>query len=266
MVQVYNCISHGQRLLTNLSVRVVVGPQRRLLHSLAFINDKNVTTTTMINNPHQKGHNHRHQHRQKILGGHSLIEQSLRYNTANAAIIGNVIGSFTARLGCGVGRLGRSSASPATAIIAAAPLPNGSSPMGSSGQSRQMGGMIKKKEYLERRVIGYTMDEMFDVVSDVEHYKEFVRYCRSSEVLSKELCHCKETNQVKAKLEVGFGFPPIVERYNSTVVMARPHLIKAFCTDGELFHYLICDWRFSPGLPSYPRTCTLDLAVRFDFQ
>lgn len=102
------------------------------------------------------------------------------------------------------------------------------------------------------------MDQMFEVVSDVGSYNKFLPWCKKSIVITQT------PSNLKADLSI--GFPPINESYTSHVTLVKPHLVKAECVDGKLFHHLLTLWRFSPGLKREQRSCVVDFQVTFEFR
>lgn len=116
----------------------------------------------------------------------------------------------------------------------------------------------RKKEYLGRKLVGYSREQMYDVVSDVKHYKNFVPFCKKSAV------SFQSENKIIGALTI--GFPPLVESYTSHVTLERPKLIKANCFDGKLFDHLITMWRFHQGLQAVPQSCVIDFYVSFEFK
>lgn len=102
------------------------------------------------------------------------------------------------------------------------------------------------------------MEQMYEVVADVENYYKFVPFCKKSMVYNKK------DGFLMADLVI--GFPPINERYTSHVTMAKPNLVKAECSEGRLFSYLLNHWQFSPGVKDIPQSCVIDFAVAFQFK
>jgi len=112
--------------------------------------------------------------------------------------------------------------------------------------------------YAEKRVIGFSNKQIFDVVSTVAEYPRFVPWCKS--VVTKNL-----SNRI-AEYELFIGFPPFHEHYTSRVTLLYPHVIHSVCKDGRLFHYLDTTWRFGPSPPNFDSSCSCVLYFSLEFE
>ncbi|CAL8108248.1 unnamed protein product [Calicophoron daubneyi] len=116
-----------------------------------------------------------------------------------------------------------------------------------------------KMSYKERRLLGYSQQQMWDIASDVSSYPEFVPWCSRAAVVKKNpdgsfICR------------LGVGFPPFSDSYLSTVTVINPTFVKSVAQECHLFHYLINQWDFLPGLKENPNTCKLEFSVDFEFK
>ncbi|KDP38334.1 hypothetical protein JCGZ_04259 [Jatropha curcas] len=118
-------------------------------------------------------------------------------------------------------------------------------------------GGVLSKVYEERRVLGYSPEQLFDVVAAVDLYHGFVPWCQRSEILKYY-----PDGSFDAELEIGFKF--LVESYISHVELNRPKFIKTTVSDSTIFDHLINIWEFNPG--PVPGTCDLHFFVDFKFQ
>ncbi|CAN7998355.1 unnamed protein product [Ixodes pacificus] len=119
-------------------------------------------------------------------------------------------------------------------------------------------GSDRTLQYAERKLIGYSAEQMYEVVSRVEFYRDFVPWCTRSQVVARS------EHALTAHMQV--GFPPVLESYTSQVELRRPSLVRAVCRDGRLFNHLETTWRFEPGLQHIPNLCLLSFRVSFEFR
>ncbi|RNA35935.1 coenzyme Q binding COQ10 A [Brachionus plicatilis] len=144
--------------------------------------------------------------------------------------------------------------------------------------------------YHEKVILGYSREQMCDLVFDVRQYKEFLPFCIDSEIIEERSLRPRGINlkklhtsskkmeakkaidlpsSFKAKLEI--GYPPIREAYISHVSMVRPETVKSISRDTNLFEYLINEWKFHPYRPASdsdinPNCCIVEFYVSFNFR
>ncbi|XP_059636673.1 uncharacterized protein LOC132278800 [Cornus florida] len=118
-------------------------------------------------------------------------------------------------------------------------------------------GNVLSKVYEERRVLGYSPEQLFAVVAAVDLYEGFLPWCQRSEIVRRH-----PDGSFDAELEIGFKF--LVESYVSHVELKKPKSVKTTVSDSNLFDHLINVWEFNPG--PVPGTCSLYFLVDFKFQ
>lgn len=108
--------------------------------------------------------------------------------------------------------------------------------------------------HVERKLLPYTPEQLFDLVADVERYPEFLPWCVAARIKKRE------GDVLFAELVIGFKM--IRERYTSRVVLDRARRIDVQYTEGP-FKHLENHWAFAPADDG---KCQLDFHISFEFQ
>jgi coenzyme Q-binding protein COQ10 len=113
--------------------------------------------------------------------------------------------------------------------------------------------------YSESRIVPYTAELMYAIVSDVERYPQFVPWCVALRVVKREVVPPREV----LLCETVVGFKGLRERYTSrATLIARDRLIDVEQVDG-MFRRLETHWRFTPEGEG---ACRIDFAIAFEFK
>ncbi len=109
-------------------------------------------------------------------------------------------------------------------------------------------------EIRDSETVPYTAGEMFDLVADVERYKEFLPWCRDSRIVSRE-----KDDVVIAELRVGYG--PLHTAFATRNTLQKNRAVEMTLVEGP-FEVLEGNWHFVPLQKSSSR---MSLDMRFNF-
>ena len=114
---------------------------------------------------------------------------------------------------------------------------------------------VAAKRHFERRLMNYSCDELFSVVSNVAEYEQFVPWCKKSSIIRSD------RNSMEAELYIGFGI--LNEKYTSKVSFIRPSTIIATSHQTHVFDYLKTEWKFTPSNDPAKSWITFQLDFKF---
>lgn len=106
----------------------------------------------------------------------------------------------------------------------------------------------------ERKSLPYTPTQLFDLVSDIESYPQFLPWCVGARVV--------ESSEQEVVADLVIGFKMFRERFRSKVTLKRPGNIHVDYIRGPL-KYLHNDWKFSDNDQG---GTTIDFSVDFEFK
>ncbi len=108
-------------------------------------------------------------------------------------------------------------------------------------------------KHTEIRSVPFSPQQMFDLVSDVARYPEFLPWCVATRIRRQD------AQEMIADMVIGFkGFR---ESFTSRVVLNTPYEVKVFYENGP-FKHLTNNWKFMPSKSG----CDIDFLVDFEFR
>ena len=107
--------------------------------------------------------------------------------------------------------------------------------------------------HAERRNLPHTTEQMYNLVSDVEKYPEFLPWCVGVRV--------KEKTAKRISADMMIGYKMFREKFSCKVNLTFPDRIDVIYEDGP-FKYLNNHWIF---IREEDGSCTVDFFVDFEF-
>ena len=108
--------------------------------------------------------------------------------------------------------------------------------------------------HAEKRILPHTREQLFDLVSDIEKYPEFLPWCIATRV--------RQQTEDTSISDMVIGFKMFREKFTTKVVLRRPGRIDVSYFEGP-FKYLNNHWIFEPHGNG---ACLIDLYVDFEFR
>jgi coenzyme Q-binding protein COQ10 len=109
-------------------------------------------------------------------------------------------------------------------------------------------------KHQENRFLPYSAEQMFDLVSDIERYPEFLPWCRATRIVSRK------KKLVLADMTVGTKL--FCEKFTTQVIFDKPRSIVVDYQSGPLSR-LSNSWGFSP---KGRKGCEVSFELDFDFR
>ncbi len=113
--------------------------------------------------------------------------------------------------------------------------------------------------HAEKRNLPYTPEQLFELVSQVERYPEFLPWCLASRITRRESL-ANGTSVFYADLIIGYKM--VREKFGSKVTLNAPDHVHVEYLSGPMKH-LSNHWRF---IREADGSCTIDFFVDFEFK
>lgn len=148
-------------------------------------------------------------------------------------------------------------------ILETAPLSDAVSPKVSRGPNH----LVKLPRFMSRRSSlnhSHRPETVFDVITDIDRYSEFVPWCVGSHVLPQRDVSSESVKGATVfYAELTAGFLKITESYTSKVTVYGSERVEAEAVEAGLFHHLRTVWTLTP---TDDGGCTVEFSTDFEFK